>query len=119
MKSAEVGFDENLDLKGPVPIAAVVTKDSEGMMGRLIVFGDSDFAMNAYFGAQGNGNLFMNVVRWLAQDESFIAIAAKNPADRPLAMNESEGRLVSIVLVFLFPGAILATGLFVWAKRRK
>lgn len=120
MKSAEVSFDEKTDLAGPVPVAIVATKDAvEGKKGRLIVFGDSDFAMNSFFGTQGNGNLFTNAVKWLAQDENFISIAAKNPADRPIQMTESDGRLVSTVVVFLFPGAILAAGVFVWVKRRQ
>jgi ABC-type uncharacterized transport system involved in gliding motility auxiliary subunit len=119
VSSPKVSFDAGKDLKGPVPIGTVATKDSGGKKARLIVVGDSDFAMNAYFSAQGNGNLFTNIVRWLAQDESFIAIAVKNPADRPLTMNESQGRKLSMIVVILFPAAILVSGVFVWVKRRK
>jgi hypothetical protein len=93
-------FDPKLDVKGPVPIATVVSKDvADGKKARLIVWGDSDFAMNANFGNQGNGNLFRNTVKWLARDENFISIKTKSPADRPLS--ESSGRTVaSCVPVF-------------------
>jgi ABC-type uncharacterized transport system involved in gliding motility auxiliary subunit len=120
LTSNKVGFDEKSDVKGPVPIATVVTKDAEGgKKARLIVFGDSDFAGNANFGNQGNGNLFLNTVKWLAGDESFIAIKTKSPDDRPLTITESGGRTVWFLGVILIPGGILLTGVLVWARRRR
>jgi ABC-type uncharacterized transport system involved in gliding motility auxiliary subunit len=120
LTSNRVGFDEKVDVKGPVAIAAVASRDAgENKKSRLIVFGDSDFAMNRYFHEQANGDLFTNTVRWLVQDESFIAIAVKNPEDRPITMTESQVRLVGIIVMLLFPGAIIVAGVFVWARRRK
>jgi ABC-type uncharacterized transport system involved in gliding motility auxiliary subunit len=83
------------------------------------VFGDSDFAANNTFGLQGNGNLFLNTVSWLAQDESFISIRTKNPDDRRLTMTAAQASLASYVMLLLLPGGILVTGISVWAKRRK
>jgi ABC-type uncharacterized transport system involved in gliding motility auxiliary subunit len=120
LKSNEVSFDPKVDLKGPVPVATVVTKDAaEGKKARLIVFGDSDFAINANFSNQGNGNLFINTVKWLARDEKLISIKTKNPTDRPLSMTESQGRTAAIIMVLLFPGAALFAGVLVWVRRRK
>jgi ABC-type uncharacterized transport system involved in gliding motility auxiliary subunit len=120
VKSGEATFDEKTDLKGPVSLAVVATKDlGENKKSRLIVFGDSDFASNSYFGQQGNGNLFVNSVTWLAQDENFISIRPKNPEDRRLTMTEAQGRLVSYVAVLLLPASILIAGVSVWMKRRK
>ena len=96
------------------------TKDAgENKKGRLIVFGDSDFGSNGFISAQGNGNLFMNTLNWLAQDESFISIRPKNQDDRRLTMSEAQGRLVSYVSVLLLPLSILLAGVSVWMKRRK
>jgi len=120
LKSEEVSFDEKVDVKGPVPIATVVTKDAaEGMKARFIVFGDSDFAMNVNFSNQGNGNLLINTVKWLARDENLIAIKTKDPTDRPLNMTESGGRSIAIIVLILFPGAALFAGVLVWLRRRK
>jgi ABC-type uncharacterized transport system involved in gliding motility auxiliary subunit len=120
LTSNKVGFDEKTDVKGPVPIATVVTKDAEGgKKARLIVYGDSDFAENANYSIQGNGNLFLNTVKWLAGDESFIAIKTKSPEDRPLTITESGGRTAWILMVILIPGAVLITGILVWARRRR
>jgi len=120
MKSGEAKFDEGTDLKGPVSLAVVATKDlGNNKKGRLVVYGDSDFAANSGFGLQGNGNLFLNTVSWLAQDESFISIRAKNPEDRRLSMTEAQGRLVSYVTLLLLPVGVLLTGVSVWMKRRR
>jgi ABC-type uncharacterized transport system involved in gliding motility auxiliary subunit len=120
LTSNKVGFDEKTDIRGPITIAAVATKDApEGKKTRLIVFGDSDFAMNANFGNQGNGNLFVNTLKWLARDENFISIKTKSPSDRPLTMTETGGRTVSFVVRLLFPGSVLVAGIFVWSRRRK
>jgi len=120
LKSGEAKFDENVDMKGPVPLAAAVTKNlSDNKKTRMVVIGDSDFASNGFFGSQGNGNLFLNTVTWLAQDENFISIRPKNPEDRRLTMTEAQGRLVSYVSVLLLPLSILVAGVSVWMKRRK
>src|SRR5262245_46990145 len=119
-KSNQVSFDEKKDLKGPVSLAVVATKDlPENKKVRLVVFGDSDFASNSAFGLQGNGNLFLNTVSWLAQDESFISIRTKNPEDRRLTLTEAQGRLVSYVTLLFLPVGVLAAGVSVWMKRRK
>lgn len=119
-KSNGVSFDEKKDLKGPVSLAVVATKDlPENKKARLVVFGDSDFASNSAFGLQGNGNLFLNTVSWLAQDESFISIRTKNPEDRRLTLTEAQGRLVSYVTLLFLPVGVLAAGISVWMKRRK
>jgi gliding motility-associatede transport system auxiliary component len=120
LKSGDAKFDENVDMKGPVSLAVAVTKDlGENKKVRLVAIGDSDFASNGFLGSQGNGNLFLNTVTWLAQDESFITIRPKNPEDRRLTMTEAQGRLVSYVSVLLLPLSILIAGVSVWMNRRK
>ena len=47
-----VKLDEGVDTPGPISLAVAV----EGEGGRLVVFGDSDFATNQYFDYQGNGD---------------------------------------------------------------
>ncbi len=120
LASNKVSFDEKTDIRGPITIAAVVTKDApDGKKTRLIVFGDSDFAMNANFGNQGNGNLFVNTVKWLARDENFISIKTKSPSDRAITMTETGSRTVGVILKVLFPASVLIAGIVVWSKRRK
>jgi ABC-type uncharacterized transport system involved in gliding motility auxiliary subunit len=121
MKNPKVSLDESKgDIKGPVSIAVVATKDEgDKKKARLVVFGNSRFAENSFFNVQRNGDLFTNTVTWLAQDENFISIKAKAQGDRPLTMTDAQGKLVSWVVLLLLPGSILATGISVWVKRRR
>jgi ABC-type uncharacterized transport system involved in gliding motility auxiliary subunit len=120
MEGAEAVLDENTDLKGPVPLGLAVSKsEGEAARGRLVVYGDSDFASNAYYSQAGNGNIFMNTINWLAHDENFITIRPKSQDDRPLTMTEGQSRLVSYIAVLLLPVSVLVAGVSVWMKRRK
>jgi len=111
--------DEN-DVAGPVPVAAAMELTSPASSGqsRLVVFGDSDFATNRYFDAQGNGDLFMNALNWLLQDEDLISVRPKQPEDRRVNMTQSQVAGVRIFVVILLPILILGIGGYVYWKRR-
>ncbi len=85
---------------------------------RLVVFGDSDFASNAALGVQGNRDLFLNAVNWLAQQENLIAIRPHDAEDRRITMTADKARLVFYVTVLLVPGLILLAGVQTWWRRR-
>ncbi len=119
LEGTEAGFDPEVDLSGPVGIGLIVTKDLDAEeKSRLAVFGDSDFSTNGFFNLQGNGNLFLNTVNWLAKDESFISIRPKVPEDRRLTLTQSQGRITYYISLVLLPLSILTIGISVWMKRR-
>lgn len=118
--STKAGFDPESDVEGPVTIGVVVTGDlDDEEESRLVVFGDSDFASNAFFSLQGNGNLFLNTVNWLAEDEDFISIRPRAPEDRRITLTESQGRLTHYLSLVLLPLCILTAGISVWMNRRE
>src|SRR5579884_899697 len=120
LKGNEAEYNEGQDLKGPVTLAVAITKDEgPNKKTRLVVYGNSAFASNAYYAQAGNGNLFTNTLNWLARDENFISIKPKAPDDRRLEMTEAQGRIVSFVMILLLPVAILLSGVSVWVKRRR
>ena len=121
------------DLAGPVTLAVAVAtpgktetpaaekKEGEEQRNpetRLVVFGDADFAANGYLGVEGNSDLFMNTVNWLAQQESLIAIRAKEPSDRRLTMPANTVTAMFWLSVVIIPAAVLGTGLLTWWRRR-
>jgi ABC-type uncharacterized transport system involved in gliding motility auxiliary subunit len=85
---------------------------------RIAVFGDSDFAANAYVGIEGNRDLFMNTVNWLAQQQNLIAIRARDPADRRITLTPNARTVVSWLTLALIPAIILGAGVFTWWRRR-
>jgi ABC-type uncharacterized transport system involved in gliding motility auxiliary subunit len=121
------------DIAGPVSLAVAVAtpakvetppagaKEGEEQRSpetRVAVFGDSDFVANAYLGIEGNGDLFMNTVNWLAQQESLIAIRPREASDRRLTMTANHVTGMFWLSVVLIPAAVLGAGIFTWWRRR-
>jgi len=130
----DIIYDEGQDRGGPVPLAVVVTSADCGQAEqgdfasadarpgpkiRLVVCGDSDFASNAYFGLSGNGDLFLNMVSWLAEEEDLIAIRPKASGTRPLVMSLNQAQSVFWFVVVTIPAMVMIAGLSMWWRRRR
>ena len=120
-------LDPETDLQGPVTVAAAVETGQgtapadtagEKPAARLVVFGDSDFASNAYFSTSGNGDLFLNAVNWLAQEEDLISIRPRDTEDRRVTLTPRQSRMIFFISVILMPLAALIAGAAVWIRRR-
>ena len=85
---------------------------------RLVVYGDSDFASNAYLGFSGNKDLFMNTLGWLSQQENLISIRPKEPSDRRLTMTASQQTMIGWFSFLGVPLLVFGTGILSWWRRR-
>ncbi len=125
LNNKEATYDPKTDLKGPLSLAVAATKevkpakgDNQAVKSRMVVVGTSNFPVNAYF-AQ-NGNLFLNMVSWLAQDEDLISIRPKAPDDRRIVMSQSQMSMLRLFTIFVLPGIALIAGVIVvWNRRGK
>ena len=119
------------DKAGPISIGVAVSAaaapggeqqkqgDGEKPESRIVAIGDSDFATNAALGIQGNSDLFMNTINWLAQQENLIAIRPKEASDRRLTVTATQMQLLGWLSILIVPAAVLATGVFTWWRRRE
>lgn len=109
------------DTRGPLTVA-VAAEGDEGM-GRMVVVGGSIWAGDQFFQeTQGlfaslNGNLFLNAVNWLTQEEALISIRPTPPDSRPLQTPGRPGLLLLATTIVL-PLAVLALGTWIWWRRR-
>jgi ABC-type uncharacterized transport system involved in gliding motility auxiliary subunit len=85
---------------------------------RLVAIGDSDFATNATLGIQGNRDMFMNTVNWLAQQENLISIRPREPSDSRLTLTTNITSAIFWLSIFIIPAAVLGTGVASWWRRR-
>jgi ABC-type uncharacterized transport system involved in gliding motility auxiliary subunit len=85
---------------------------------RIAAIGDSDFASNGYLQVEGNRDLFMNTLSWLAQQESLISIRPREASDRRLTLTASQITLMFWLSIVVIPGAVLGTGVYTWWRRR-
>jgi hypothetical protein len=129
-------FDAGSDRQGPVSIAAVATmavqKQGEAAKpprsrpalrhlqpARLVVFGDSEFANNNFFTLQGNGDLFLNSVSWLAEEEDLIAIRPREGGGSgPVVLTAAQQPLIFWLPVVVLPLVVFAVGAIVFTTRR-
>ncbi|MBF0152156.1 MAG: GldG family protein [Magnetococcales bacterium] len=115
ISSGTVEYNPDKDSKGPVWMG--VTVQDKGF--RLIALGDSDFAANAYIQYSGNDTLFLNMVRWLAEDESFIAIKPKKNMDAGLSIPGHLAQYLFLGILLGIPLVLAGTGIAIWSKRKK
>lgn len=111
-------YDESTDVAGPltVAVAAANTQDES----RVVVFGDSDFASNAYYSQLGNGDLFVNSVDWLAHQEDLIQLTPKQQTQRIVTPPTVQAvGLIFLLTVILIPGGVIGAGVTVWWRRRQ
>jgi ABC-type uncharacterized transport system involved in gliding motility auxiliary subunit len=94
--------------------------ENTNSQGRVVVFGDSDFATDQNFDAYGNGNIFVNSVDWAAEQEDLINITPNTPTARTF-IPPSQLQLLSILLgtIICIPGLVVMAGIFTWLARRR
>jgi ABC-type uncharacterized transport system involved in gliding motility auxiliary subunit len=115
--AAEVKFDEG-EKRGALGLAAAVTRKAGDAEGRMVVFGDADFADNQFEKAGGNSDLFLNAVNWLASQEARITIRPKQREASRLVLTEEDARFLNLFSMNGLPMLVLAIGLSVWLVRR-
>ncbi|MGH9357339.1 MAG: GldG family protein [Terriglobia bacterium] len=115
----EVSYRPGKDTKGPLVVAAAATLNNPkpAGQGRLVAAGTSLIASNAYLGFQGNRDLVMNMVEWLASNEGLISIRPKVPSAQQLNLSASQMGGLLKRLIFI-PLCIIGIGIAVWWTRR-
>lgn len=146
VSQGQAGFDEGKDVAGPVSLAVISeidtaeynageagsaqeseekekdqageeTKNKAAKKTYLLVVGDSDFADNTYFELSGNGDLFLNMTNFMAEEENLITIKGREREGHPLLMTQAQANRVLGVLAMV-PLLVLASGLLVYRVRR-
>jgi ABC-type uncharacterized transport system involved in gliding motility auxiliary subunit len=60
----------------------------------------------------------MNAVGWLSQQENLISVRPKDPEDRRLTLTSTQQVNINWIAMLGIPGAIFATGIYTWWRRR-
>jgi ABC-type uncharacterized transport system involved in gliding motility auxiliary subunit len=112
-------FERDSDILGPITVGAALERDVGDSKQRVVVIGSGRGLTNEYVGMLGNMDLGMNVMNWLAGEDSLIIIQPKSRID--LTLQLSRGALAAIAFGFLIvlPVGFLIAGGMIWWKRRK
>jgi ABC-type uncharacterized transport system involved in gliding motility auxiliary subunit len=113
----EVSFNEDKDLPGPVSIAVLVEKKVGDKKTSLVIFGDSDFSSNGYFQNEGNANIFLNTINYLAEEEDLISIRPKEFDDRRVTLTQADLSILFYLIVIAIPLLVVITGVVLYIRR--
>ena len=120
LSSPEVDANDPKNKKGPLTIAAAGTYNTgkQDSQGRFVVVGSSSWAANSFIKFNGNSDLALNTIDWLASDEDLISIRPKQEEDRRVTMTNAQLSLVRLTSQFLLPLVVVFAGFSVWWRRR-
>ena len=118
VQNNDMQFDQDIDLSGPISLAVVAQGTSNAA--RLVVFGDSDFGSNAYYGFYGNSDMIVNSIDWAAKEENLISLTQKDTVTRTLVQPKTYTvGLILLGSLVVLPGLIIVAGISSWLVRRK
>jgi ABC-type uncharacterized transport system involved in gliding motility auxiliary subunit len=119
-------FVAGRDRTGPIPVGLEVAfrtltaPGSEPRQGRLIVYGNSEFANNFFIQFLGNKDLFANTMNWLARQPDAIA---HRPRQQELGaqqfyVSNEQGNALFWGTAVLQPALLAAVGFALIVRRR-
>ncbi|MBW4463894.1 MAG: Gldg family protein [Pegethrix bostrychoides GSE-TBD4-15B] len=86
---------------------------------RLVVIGSSSFATDGLFDQQLNGDLFLNAVSWLSQqDDQVLSIRPKEMTNRRIVMSGAQQISSVLLALVLLPLLGFGTAALIWWRRR-
>lgn len=115
-------FVPGRDTRGPVPVgASVLVRTEDGKPGRLLAYGDADFASNLLLEYLGNRDLLLNSVNWLAGEETMLGTRppTQAPGINQLFISNRQGERVFWFGAVVLPAVILVFGLSGVALRQR
>ena len=83
-----------------------------------IVIGTGHFLSNSFLGNGGNLALGINMLNWLAGEDSMVTIDARPAADTQIEIDSIRLYLIAFVVLFALPLLFAGSGAAVWWRRR-
>jgi ABC-type uncharacterized transport system involved in gliding motility auxiliary subunit len=115
--NGQVSFNSSIDFAGPLTLAYAVSDTTSNS--HIVVFGDSDFATDAFFGQYANGDMFINAIDWSAGQAQLLNLNSPTAISRTLVLPSSFWLLVmAIFFLLILPGLVIAGGVVSWLIRR-
>jgi ABC-type uncharacterized transport system involved in gliding motility auxiliary subunit len=118
--AGEVRANDPSNMKGPLTMAAAgtYTTGKDNAQGRFVVIGSATWITNRFLAFNGNSDLALNAINWLASDEDLISIHPKTPEQQHLTLTAAQMDMVRSTSQFGLPLIMIVLGTVVWWKRR-
>ena len=116
-------FDEKEDHKGPLYLAACVTRGAasddrfSANTSRMVVISNTDF-LNPERQRAENMDFLASSVNWLISRESLAGIGPRSLGTYKLPILDAQVSFINRVNLFFLPAFLILTGAFIWSSRR-
>lgn len=116
-------FDEKEDIKGPLYLAASVTRGAASSdqyaadTSRMIVIANTDFLDPSRQRAE-NMDFLASSVNWLMNRQSLAGIGPRSLGIYKLPILDAQVSFINRVNLFFLPAFLVVIGAFVWSSRR-
>ncbi|MEG3436925.1 Gldg family protein [Pannus brasiliensis CCIBt3594] len=121
LSSPTLQFDAGRDVPGPFDLGVALTRTAKPPKkdSKLIVIGNSTFALDGFFQEQLNGDIFLNSVAWLtAGDNATLSIRPKKPENRRLNLTPLQANAVFWISIVFMPLLGFTLAGVTWWRRR-
>jgi ABC-type uncharacterized transport system involved in gliding motility auxiliary subunit len=118
--TVEPGPDEPMGGIGVMVAVEGIGRDAEQPAalsgGKMVVVGDADFASNALLKLGNNGDLFLNTVAWLVEEQT--QLGERERSSEHVELTTATGALIAAVALVGVPGVGFFMAWWVWMRRR-
>ena len=123
-KDAKPEFNEATDKRGPINIGVALERTYGKKGQRVVVMGNANFLSNTFITNGGNLDFGVNIINWLAGDDSLITIQPMPLKDINVSIPDTKMGVVTAWTVFhafqyFIPLGFLIAGVLLWWKRRR
>ncbi len=109
---------EDVDIDGPITLAAMLTKDNVDNKPALMVMGGTGLFSTFGTSSFSNADFYYNILSYMTDGGETIFIRPKDISPTHLAIPAINAIVLSVVVILVIPIAILIAGLVIWSKRR-
>ena len=108
------------DIKGPITLAARLTRSAENGTAQLFVMGNTVFANQSFTdqSAYANKDFYLNLSASMTEKQSSLSIRAKDISPSILSITFIQALVLSGIVLIVLPLIVLILGLTVWLRRR-
>lgn len=106
------------DLKGPIGVAGVFERDLEkGISQKIVVFGNSSFALNSFKNISDNTKLFLNSVSFASGENRLVSFDIPTLQDSAILMSPSEVNIAFYFSILFIPVVLISLSITVFRYR--
>ncbi|HEY9878291.1 MAG TPA: Gldg family protein [Leptolyngbyaceae cyanobacterium] len=130
-EKGDLKYDPNAAPQGPFTLGVALSRSAGSTQppkqqanetpaeSRLVVIGNASFATDGIFEQQLNGDVFLNAVNWLGQqNDTVLSIRPKEVTNRRISMTVQQQIGLGVFSLLVLPLIGFALALVMWLRRR-